>query len=174
MNTERNLDDFDANEWGNVQLPGMTDDKLHSTNWNFAKTQIDKQRRSQTLKQIAAQRDEEYIEKLHQGIANRANTYQAIDNARPEKKAKISATMKGMVKTPEHDAKVAAKNKERGRPCITPLGIFRTGVLAGLAYNDDRGSTNGKNAVNNALKKGKPGYKYITIEEYIMLTGKEI
>jgi hypothetical protein len=123
---------------------------------------------------VANQRDDVYNKKLHQGIAKRDNTYQAISNARPEVQAKISETMSGLKKTAEHDAKVAAKNKERGIPCITPLGIFRTGALAGLAYNEYRGVTNGKNAVNGALKKGKPGYKYISIEEYIMLTGREI
>tara|TARA_R110000868_G_scaffold92333_2_gene256066 strand:+ start:4471 stop:4995 length:525 start_codon:yes stop_codon:yes gene_type:complete len=174
MNTQRELDDHDANEWGNVQLPGIDDDKLHSTNWNFVKTQTDKLRRSQTVKKIAAERDEVYTEKLHQGIALRDNTYQAKSNARPEVQAKISASMKGKEKTAEHIARVAEKSKERGIPCITPLGIFRTGAVAGLAYNESRNTTNGKNAVNKALKAGREGYKYITIEEYIMLTGKDV
>jgi hypothetical protein len=35
MNTiPRNLDDFDASEWGNVQLPGLSDEELHAKNWN--------------------------------------------------------------------------------------------------------------------------------------------
>lgn len=173
-NTLRNLDDHDPNEWGNIQLPGLADDKLLNTNWNFAKTKSDRLRRSQTVKQIAAHRDEVYTEKLHQGIARRDNTYQAISNARPEVQAKISAKMTGMVKAEEHLAKIAKKNKERGIPCITPLGIFRSGAEAGQAYNETRSVTNGKNAVNGALKKGKPGYRYISIEEYIMLTGKDV
>jgi len=164
----------DVEQWGNIQLPGLSDEELHAKNWNFAKTQNDKKRRSQTVKLIAAQRDEIYTKKLHQGIALRDNTYQAISNAKPEVQAKISATMSGLKKTAEHDAKVAAKNKERGRPCITPLGIFRSGALAGLAYNEHRNSTNGKNAVNKALKTGKEGYRYITLEEYILITGREI
>jgi hypothetical protein len=28
-------EDFDPNEWGNIPLPGMTDEELHSKNWNF-------------------------------------------------------------------------------------------------------------------------------------------
>lgn len=161
-------------QWGNIELPGLDDNKLLTTNWNFAKTENDKLRRSQSVKTVAAQRDEVYIEKLHQGIANRDNTYQAKSNAKPEVQAKISATMTGKEKTAEHNAKVAAKNKERAIPCITPLGVFRSGALAGQAYNETRSVTNGKNAVNNALKKGKPDYRYITIEEYIMLTGKDL
>jgi hypothetical protein len=129
-----------------------------------------------TMSEVAEQRNTnpDYLANHKHGCLERDNTYQAINNARPEVQAKISATMTGKEKTAEHLAKVAAKNKERGIPCITPLGVFRTGALAGLAYNEHRGSTNGKNAVNGALKKGKPGYKYITVEEYIMLTGKEI
>jgi len=129
---------------------------------------------SETMSTIANTRDDEYKRNHQQGVKQRDNTYQAECNARPEVQAKISATMTGKEKTPEHNAKVAAKNKERGIPCITPLGVFRSGVEAGLAYNKQRSVTNGKNAVNGALKKGKPGYKYITKEEYIMLTGKEI
>ncbi|KON32719.1 MAG: hypothetical protein AC479_06820 [miscellaneous Crenarchaeota group-6 archaeon AD8-1] len=161
-------------QWGNIELPGLSDEELLSRNWNFAKTQSDKERRSKTVKELAVHRDEIYTERLHQGIALRDNTYQAISNAKPEVQARISASMIGKEKTPEHLAKVAAKNKERGIPCITPLGVFRSGAEAGLAYNEHRNSTNGKNAVNSALKKGKPGYRYITIEEYILLTGKEI
>jgi uncharacterized protein YaaQ len=129
---------------------------------------------SNTMKGVAAKRDDEYSQKLNDGIARRDNTYQAKANAKPEVQAKISASMTGKVKTAEHKAKVAAKSKERGIPCITPLGIFRTGADAGRAYNESRGSTNGKNAVNKALKTKREGYKYITIEEYIMLTGKEL
>jgi len=51
-NTPRDLDDHDPNEWGNVELPGMTDDKLHSTNWNQV-----------TAARIRAQ-DPEWIKKI--------------------------------------------------------------------------------------------------------------
>jgi type II secretory pathway pseudopilin PulG len=67
-----------------------------------------------------------------------------------------------------------AARKNFAKPCITPLGIFPTGVEAGKAYNESRKVTNGNNAVCNALKKGKEGYRYITVEEYILLTGKNI
>lgn len=72
------------------------------------------------------------------------------------------------------------KNKNNGtrrslaKPCITPFGVFATGVEAGEAYNKLRGVTSGKNAVSKHLKKGSEGYKFISIEEYIVLTGKDI
>jgi hypothetical protein len=67
-----------------------------------------------------------------------------------------------------------ALRQQRAKPCITPLGIFATVTEAGDAYNLARGVTNGNNAVCNKLKKGTEGYRYISVEEYIMLTGKEI
>lgn len=161
-------------QWGNTELPGLADDKLLNTNWNFAKTQNDKLRRSQTVKKIAAARDEDYIKKLHQGIAQRDNTYQAVCNAKPEVRAKISASMTGKEKTVEHLAKVAAKTQERAKPVITPWGVFRSGKLAGIVYNEMNGVRNGKNHVSHHAKKGTPGYKFITLEEYIMLTGKDV
>jgi len=27
-------EDYDANEWGNIQLPGLSDQELHGKNWN--------------------------------------------------------------------------------------------------------------------------------------------
>jgi len=165
---------FNNEQWGNIGLPGLDDDKLLNTNWNFAKTENDKLRRSQTLKQVAAQRDETYYQNQKQGCQLRDNTYQAENLARPEVRAKLSARLTGREKTAEHIAKVAEKSKERALPCITPLGVFRSGVEAGLAYNQERGVTNGRNAVCNKLKKGVSGYRYISVEEYIMLTGKEL
>lgn len=161
-------------QWGNIQLPGLTDEELHSKNWNFSKTKNDKLRRSQTVKKVAAQRDESYFEKLHQGIANRLNTYQAKSNACEETRAKISASMKGKEKTQEHIDKVAAKTRERAKPVSVPWGVFRSGALAGLAYNEMHNVKNGKNRVSANILKGTDGYKFISIEEYTRLTGKEI
>jgi len=33
----------DDQEWGNIQLPGLSDEKLHSTNWNLVKTEQEKE-----------------------------------------------------------------------------------------------------------------------------------
>ena len=49
---------------------------------------------SETMKQVASQRDEVYHEKRRQGLAKRDNSYQAIDNARTEKQAQISKSLK--------------------------------------------------------------------------------
>jgi hypothetical protein len=64
----------------------------------------DKKVRSEKVKQIASERDDEYYENLRNGIANRDNTYQAECNARPEVKEKISKALKDKPKTEEHKA----------------------------------------------------------------------
>ena len=42
----------DGIEWGNIELPGLSDEKLHSTNWNlhWKKTDNQKKQISNTLK----------------------------------------------------------------------------------------------------------------------------
>lgn len=192
MNIPRELDDFNPDEWGNIELPGMSDEKLHSTNWNrvtagkenkhnaklisLAESKKGNTKFSETMSKAAELRNTnpEYLANLKRGCSERDNSYQAISNSKPEVRAKISATLTGKEKTAEHHAKITAKNKERSKPCITPLGIFASGKEAGEAYNKSRNVTNGKNAILKALKSNKEGYRYITVEEYIMLTGKEL
>jgi hypothetical protein len=67
---------------------------------------------------------------------------------------------------------VARAAKEKSRCCITPLGIFQSVHQAGDYYDTQRGTKCGRTVVCRNLKKGTTGYKYIDIEEYIMLTGK--
>ena len=74
---------------------------------------------SETMSKVAAERNEnpEYIEKLHDGIANRDNTYQAESNARPEVQAKISKALKGVPKTDEHKQALKSTTTNRyGNP----------------------------------------------------------
>ena len=132
---------------------------------------------SETMKQIASNRnkDPEYIENHKIGVTiNRDNTYQAECNARPEVKAQISKTMTGKEKTPDHIAKVAMKTRERGIPCVTPFGIFRTGADAGRMFDELKLGLNGKKTINKYIKQKRDGYYQISIEEYIMLTGTDV
>ena len=73
------------------------------------KTEEAKKELSKTMKVVASERNQnpEYITNLHNGIANRDNSYQAENNARPEVKAKISKSLKGVPKSE------AAKKKYR-------------------------------------------------------------
>lgn len=126
-----------------------------------------------TMKRVAAERktDEVYLEKLRLGCALRDNTYQALSNADPVVQSKISATLSGRQKSQEHLDKVATQNRKRAKPVVVPWGVFRSGKLAGDVYNVSNGVKNGKNHVSSHIKKKTSGYKFISIEEYIMLTG---
>lgn len=64
----------------------------------------------------------------------------------------------------ERDAKVQRAQK----PCITPMGIFSSLDQAGIAHDRTR------NWVREQLKIGITGFNYISKEEYIMLTGKDL
>jgi uncharacterized DUF497 family protein len=132
---------------------------------------------SETMKQVSEERNQnpKYQENHRIGVTvNRDNSYQAIDNARPEKQAKISKAMTGKEKTPEHIAKVAKKTRERGIPCVTPFGIFRTGADAGRKFDELKLGLNGKKTVNKYIKQKRDGYYQISLEEYIMITGTDV
>ena len=120
----------------------------------------DKKVRSDKVKQIAAERDDEYYEKLHNGIANRDNSYQAESNARPEVQAKISASMTGKKKTEEHNAKVAAKNKERSKPIITPWGEFPSRKAAVVWAQENTNIVNIDKKIQAWVKKPDSGFYY--------------
>lgn len=96
---------------------------------------------SETMSQVAIERnqDPEYVEAYQQGMATRDNSYQAVSNARPEVQAKIRASMSGKKKSDEHNAKVAAKNKERSKVIITSWGEFssRKAAVAWAQQNTD-------------------------------------
>ena len=129
---------------------------------------------SKTMSSVAQSRTEEYRQRHQQGVEQRDNTYQAISNAKPEVREKISIKLTGLKKTDEHNAKVRVKNQERARPVIVPWGVFRSGKLAGDVYNTMNAVSNGKNHVSHHCKRNTLGYRFISLEEYIMLTGKEL
>lgn len=183
----------DKDEWGNTSLPGLDDEKLFNTNWNrvaaglenknniklqtLAESKRGNKEFSKTMTEAAIARNQnpQYQQNHRIGVTvNRDNTYQAECNSRPEVKAKISKALTGKEKTPEHIAKVAKKSKERGIPCVTPFGVFRTGADAGRMFDELKLGLNGKKTVNKYIKQKREGYYQISIEEYIMLTGKDL
>lgn len=75
---------------------------------------------------------------------------------------------------PEWNKNVRAAIKDKKKPCITPLGVFSGVNEAGDYYDDQRGTKCGRTVVCRNLKKESAGYRYISVEEYTMLTGKDI
>jgi len=115
---------------------------------------------SNTMKKVAETRDETYHEKRKQGLGQRDNSYQAIDNARPEKKAQISKSLKeNYKKTPEHLAKVAAKNRERSKPIQTPYGEFPS-RRAAAEHMISIGIPNASRKLDKFLKTDPTNYFY--------------
>ena len=127
-------------------------------------TDHDKKVRSDKVKQIAAERDEEYYKKLQDGIANRDNTYQAECNARPEVQEKISKAMKGKQKSNEHLAKVTAKNKERSKIIITPWGQFDSRKSAVVWAKENTDIVNVDKKIQKWVKTPDSGFYYKDIE----------
>lgn len=60
------------------------------------------------------------------------------------------------------------------KPVMTPEGPFESLKAAGLHYNIIKNFNNGQKYVGSRLKSKEQGYRYISKEEYILLTGKEI
>jgi hypothetical protein len=114
----------------------------------------------ETMKQVAAERDEVYHEKRKQGLAQRDNSYQAECNARPEVRAKISSKLKGKEKSAEHEAKVAAKNRERSKPIQTPYGQFESRKAA-AEHMTSIGIGNAGKKLDKFLKTDSTNYFYI-------------
>jgi hypothetical protein len=124
-------------------------------------TDHDKKVRSDKVKQIAAERDDEYYKKLQEGIANRDNTYQAECNARPEVQEKISKSLKeNYTKTDEHLAKVAAKNKERSKTIITPWGEFDSRKAAVIWALENTDIVNVDKKIQKWVKTPNSGFYY--------------
>ena len=91
-------------------------------------------------------------------------------------KKKIADANTGLVKGPEIRAKLSVKkigNNHRARPIVTPLGIFPSRKDAAEAYLAS-GKANALRWIEKWLKTDPKDFYYISKEEYIMLTGKDI
>lgn len=118
---------------------------------------------SATMSKVAAERNEDitYVQNQLNGVRNnRDNTYQAESNARPEVKAKISKSLKGKQKSAEHNAKVAAKNKERSKPIITPWGEFESRKAAVIWAQENTDIVNVDKKIQKWVKTPGSGYYY--------------
>jgi len=155
--------------------------------WNVNKhyspilTDHDKKVRSEKVKQIAAERNDEYYKKLHAGIANRDNTYQAETNSKPEVKSKISKALAGKPKSESHkqklketttnrygNAKYEAAHRSGLEKRDTPFHAGNYGVFPSIAeaarYVEEKGLL--KNAYKKFSKWKKDGVEGYYFIEY--------
>ncbi len=122
---------FDNIEWGNVTLPGLSDEELMTTNWNRKRTQADKEKIRELL-------NSDYYKKKHaKGIKNSKAFQQNLKNASkrnkkiakdPEwQKAQREGAIKKYASDPEYNKKRSASlRKTLGRKIITPFGNFES------------------------------------------------
>ena len=167
------------NEWGNIELPGLSDEKLLATNWNrvtagrananntklleLAELKKGNADFSQTMCNVAEQRnkDPQYQQAHRQGMSKRDNSYQAEVNARPDKRAATSAKLKGRKKSDEHLAKVAARNRERSKRIQTPHGEFESRKAAVLWHQENTDILNVDKKIQKWVMTLGSGYHYL-------------
>lgn len=151
-NTPRNLDDHDASEWGNVELPGLSDEKLHGTNWTkitAIKRAIEVRKKIQAADPIAYREKQSAISKevfkdpikKHNhalGIEKRDNNpeYQKIvklarqNEARsPQGRERRKKQRLDLLQSENGDElrkKISESRKSKAKPLITIFGIFRS------------------------------------------------
>lgn len=189
-NTPRNLDDHDPSEWGNVELPGLSDEQLHSKNWNkiTAARETVKTREKNGWKEKNEQRlqDPEYVKRwsgsikkayedpelrklqsdIHKGVAK---TKEHAENIR---QARLSAPPRGQA-TRDKISQSQIGNTKHCKPVLTPEGVFASLKEAGRHYSTI-GLGNAVAHLRKRIREQWDGYKHISKEEYILLTGKEL
>lgn len=92
-----------------------------------------------------------------------------------ETKKKISQAKSGKTRSIEHSAKLSAvlKGSSRAaRPIITPFGIYKSRQEAINELSNK--IRNLARLIDKLTKIEDSGWKYISKQEYIMLTGKEL
>ena len=96
-----------------------------------------------------------------------------------EHKAKLSKANAGKSPTEETRLKLSSAMKGKSnlhsmKQCITPFGIFPSLKSAAEELNKIKSYNNGYTFLCRKMKENQPEYRYISQEEYIMLTGKEL
>lgn len=151
-------------QWGNIELPGLSDEELFKKNWNMVRN-IDELVKTENWK------------KNHdKGILDRYNTTW-LQNTSLSNKIKrsdsnfIKSWEEGMKKR-NSDPKfleILNKNgKKKSKPLVTPDGVFSSRREAAKHYNHV------DSWVGSQIQKNPLEWYYISKEEYILLTGKEI
>jgi len=96
-----------------------------------------------------------------------------------EARAKISSANKGRKMSDEARAKLSESKKGKSyggnfKPVLTPYGVFASLKEAGEHEEPITGRKFNPNRFTALLKDPTSGYKRISVEEYIMITGKEV
>lgn len=159
-------------QWGNVELPGLSDEELLTKNWNHIgavrernKVPGYEEKRLRELFRVMA--TEEWLQKVRDTAKHWSTDpdWYAEQLKRIERRSHNDEWRKNV-----GNASVVA----HGCCCVTPWGVFPSVQQAGKFRDKQRGTKCGVTVTCRNLKKGAAGYHYIEREEYIMLTGKDV
>ena len=144
-------------QWGNIELPGLSDEELYKKNWH---------RYGRLVETFKNKSSEFFIER------GKKISKSKLENPHPTRGKKLptewtdamSNSSKGHKKS--DSSKMNKKNK---KPLMSEQGPFDSVNSAQLHFGyKDQGT------IRNKINKKHPGWYWISLEEYIMLTGKDI
>lgn len=169
-------------EWGNIDLPGIDDEKLYGYNWNYSKTKEDKERQKIAMqnrdnsshKEAGRKRANDPVWREAQAKASRLKNKEMTQtqewkdaNAKKYKSEEYWNNYYEGIKKRDADEKytterlIKSKKKIR-KPVQTPLGVFETQTEASKAH----GFANTEKMRHRCKSDSFPDYKMISIEEY--------
>lgn len=160
---------YDDDEWGNIQLDGLSDEKLHTTNWSVVTTNKDPIRR-QNVSQGAKKYWNSDLGKQNRSNLqkqnwqqNRANMQQALKDRYADGvlQQKLSTAMKSSKSHKE-------KSRKQQNKLQTPDGIFNSRKEAAEYYG-----LKCPTGINTRMKNHPELYYYIEVNNGATLKGKK-
>lgn len=186
--------------WGNIELPGLSDEELFKKNWNksrknnpnFLKGIVERNKDSEYNKKKLKALSTVYESKEWKENIAKANKKKPLDEnwkkalldsqtlevrkKRSDSNKKYYSNIDNRKKLSESQKNAWEGNQERKQKiqkCIlTDKGVFDSLTSAAHAYAMGKGAF--CNKLKRNIKNNIPNWGYITREEYILLTGKEI
>lgn len=171
-------------EWGNIELPGLSDEELFKKNWNYVAANREKANDPNFIKKLSDKISQSYIDnpELIERRRISSKNYMMKKILDPEYKEFIKNRNKTQVNDPAYKNALAKGIEKRNsntdfikkvtsrpkKPLVTPDGIFPCRNDAAKFYKFDPAY------INTKMKKFPEQYYYISQEEYILLTGKEV
>lgn len=197
----------DDEQWGNIELPGLSDEKLHSTNW----TKVTAAKHATKVRLELQNQDPDVFRERQSATTKnnfkdpnvKLNHLKGIEkkNSDPKHKETMKIARKKEAQSQEGRLRrrkqaigwlESTEGKEylskvlpglsarRARPLVSIFGVFRSVNILSQYILDNKifPTYSNKCAVShkirNLIKEDPANNFYITLEEYIMLTGREI
>ena len=163
--------------WGNIELPGLSDEELFKKDWNrvAAMREVANDPNSSYSQAMKTRyKDKENLKNLNIGIQQREQDpnfqkkrLEGIQRRTEDENWKTKNAEKNKRKwnDPEYRNTMLNLPKTFRKPIVTPIGVFKSRKEAAIACNVDGPR------ISLYIKTKSLEYYYITHEEYIMLTG---